>query len=250
MKKNKFIAVLIILAVSFNSKAQQQAPLGRFIIGTSPFAISMSRQTGINQNLYSFNNNNATEYSVQSDSVRSTSVVIKAHISLFVGYFLTKNICAGLQFGANSTGTYSTFIRYYLSHKNPDSAKFDFFFQANGTLSFNSIDNPAITNYYPFEAYGSKQSISTSDYKSSQNAWNIGIGLAFAYHLTRHWALEAEVAFLYSSNVTTNGSYVQTTNYYSSQVSSYTSNTSFIPSLKNTLYTNTGALRFMLSYRI
>jgi hypothetical protein len=249
VKKHLLVKSFIIIAASAQLSAQQAIPLGRFLIGTNLVAFTVENQTVVTQysNYSTYNNQ---EY-IQTDSTHTTSNALKAHISLFVGYFVTKNICAGLQFGANSTGTYSTFIRYYFCQKKPDSTKFDFFIQANGTLSFSSTDNPYQIQTYPYAGYGSEASYSTSDYHNNQNTYDVGLGLAGAYHLTRHWALEAEAGFTYADGVVSTGAHDAITSYYSNMNNTAPPpvNQTTLPT-KNKTITEEGFLRLMLSYRI
>ncbi len=237
MKKHFLIAAISVMTFSSVGIAQQQAPPGRFLIGTDPINFYMSKQTSRNQ--YSDGGN------VESDTSTSTAKTISAHINLFVGYFITKNICAGLQFGNNSTGTYSTFIRYYFNHKRPDSAKLDFFIQANTTFKYTNTDHPYVDNVdnvsYSYNA--------TTDYKSSETTFDFSVGLAAAYHLSRHWALEAEVGYVYGNDIQSNTSYVNTTGTFQPATSIYTT-VSNVPALKSVSVSNEAALRFMLTYRL
>jgi hypothetical protein len=237
MKINLLLPVLLAMTAFFASINQSKAQ-GRFIIGTNPITFTYDQTKSISQ--YSEGN------TVQGDTIRTTATAVKAHISLFAGYFITKNICAGLSFDANSTGTYSTFIRYYFNHPRPDSAKFDFFIQANGTISYSNTDHP----YYTTNNTLDSVIIATSDYKVSQSTISAGLGFAAAYRFTRHWALEAEIGCTLSNSNTITGSYTTTDTYYDKSGLRNTNSLNTTPALKNSSMVYEPGLKLMLSYRL
>lgn len=239
MKKHFLIAALLVIAISFESKAQQQSALGRFIVGTSPVTFTM----GKTQTQQQYNDGNS---GVQTDSTHSSTNSIASHINLFVGYFVTKNICAGLQFQKGTE--FSPFFRYYLFCKNPDSAKFDFFIQANFTYDYSNTDHPYQDEVYPTEPQLPLENYTiTTDYKSTATTFDFSVGIAGAWHFTRHWALEAEVGYAYISSMQNTSSYIETTGNINVGAPP---NTNTEPALKNTSLTNEGALKLMLSYRL
>ena len=234
MAKHFVIVALLLSTISFTAIAQQQGALSRFIVGTDPLNFTMATTT--NQIQYTGVNIPVTS------SNKSTTIDISAHINLFVGYFVTKNICTGLQFGKNTI--LSPFIRYYLFRKNPDSSKVDFFLQANFTFDYNSLSHPDQEN-----AYGNGYSDMTP-YSINTTLFNFGVGAAIAWHFNRHWSLEGEIGYVRENSVISTDSYTITTVQIDPVRGIRTISSSVSPGTKNTSLTNEGVLRLMLSYRL
>lgn len=232
MKKYLFITVVCGLLFPFIGMAQKQGSLSRFIVGTEPLNFAIENTKFQNQN------NDGGIIPVTNTS-STNSQIVSAHINLFVGYFVTKNICTGLQFGKNAI--LSPFIRYYPFHKNPDSSKVDFFLQANFTF------NASNTNYPYREDTTFDNYNTTSAYSVTTTIFDFGIGAAVAWNFTRHWALEGEIGYVYKNSVTNTGSYTETSGNPNLGAPPQVAT---VPALKNTDLTNEGALRFMLSYRL
>ncbi|HTB32702.1 MAG TPA: hypothetical protein VK808_11780, partial [Bacteroidia bacterium] len=188
------------------------------------------------------------QYAVLSDTLKPKTLGISSSLNLTVGYFITKNLCAGLSFGPGTSSSYTTFFRYYFNHKRPDSAKFDFFLQGNISFAYTNGDHPAASEYYPYDGDGSVFSNSTTDYKTNTTTLGYGIWIGSAYHLTRHWSVEALAGFLYSNTVQSIGSYTTTATYYGPTI--INPETTLLPALKNTSNSYQGAFRLMITYRI
>lgn len=235
MKKYLFITMICGLLFPFTGMAQKQPALSRFIVGTNPFDFSV---TGSNSQMQYSDGSSIP----MTNSNKFTTDAISAHINLFVGYFVTKNICAGLQFGKNTI--LSPFIRYYLFRKNPDSSKVDFFLQANFTVDYTNVKYPDQVNNYE---NGYEE---TSAYSVNTTIFNFGVGAAVAWHFNRHWSLEGELGYIYENSVINTGSYNSTTVQIDPITGNRIVNGGISPTIKNTNLTDGAALRLMLSYRL
>jgi hypothetical protein len=246
MKKHLIIAIVFVSALFIAGIAKAQMQAGRFLVGTTLFNVGYSGGTTITQQ-DGFFDPTINTYSVQSMETHPSTLGISAGLNLWVGYFVTKNVLAGLGFNSGTTNTYTTLFRYYFNHSRPDSAKFDFFVQANISYSNSNTDHPAVTEYYqPNYSYAS---IATTDYHTQSSTFPLTLWFGDSFHLTKHWSLEGMIGFIFSNTVSTTGAYTQSTSYYSSftnpnpQVDNY-------PTLKNTTTAYQGAVRLMLTYRI
>lgn len=237
MKTYRFITMASGLFISSFCIAQQQNTLGRFLVGTNPFSYFMSKTSSQTQ---SYDGGNG----IETDSAKLTSHTISTHVNLFIGYFVTKNICTGLQFGNNTF--LSPFFRYYPFRKNPDSSKIDFFLQANFTFyndntTHAAVDNidTAVNNFYATSSY----SVNTYDFE-------FHIGAAAAWNFNRHWALEGEIGYEYVNSVTKTSSYTNSNGEYIVVGGNRFINSYIIPATKNVSLSNEAFLRLMLSYRL
>lgn len=235
MKKYIVIAALFMVVIPFTVKAQQQGALSRFIVGTDP--LNLTTESTKSQTQYTDGS------AIPVTNANSTNTEsISAHVNLFVGYFITKNICTGLQFGKNTV--LSPFIRYYPFRKNPDSSKVEFFLQANFTFNSTNTNYP----YHDDTAYNG--STATAAYSVSTTIFDFSIGAAVAWNFNRHWALEGEIGYVYGNSITKTGAYTTISTQFDPTRGIWSNNYSTSPETKNTSLSNEGALRLMLSYRL
>jgi hypothetical protein len=242
MKKHLLIAILFVVALLIAGIAESQIQAGRFLVGTTLFNVADQQQNNTTQIAIFYNNAGVA----QSQTTTPHTIGISSGLNLWAGYFVTKNLLAGLGFTSGTASTYTTLFRYYFNHRKPDSAKFDFFLQGNVSFKYTNTDNPSTTQYFP--QYDEFSSQSTSDYTNSNTTLAYGLWVGTACHLTKHWSLEALLGYIYSNTIQNYGSYTITDYYNPQNGQGYTF--SNYPALKNTSNSYQGVLRLMLTYRI
>ena len=151
---------------------------GRFLVGTTLFNVADQQQNNTTQTAIFYNNVGVA----QSQTTTPHTIGISSGLNLWAGYFVTKNLLAGLGFASGTASTYTTLFRYYFNHRKPDSAKFDFFLQGNVSFKYTSTDNPSTTQYYP--QYNEYSSQTTSDYTNDNTtlAYGLWVGICLPPH--------------------------------------------------------------------